>query len=117
MLLLQDKIFNLAMHGQRQLDTAYLVVLSQDEVPVLVDEFLSPSVSPSIHEALGAILLCRSSRNDYSTQQGKNWHSFTFSQWIADQAMAKVQPYLKAYTVLRDNFQVRAPSNTLYECY
>ena len=101
----------------RYLNVADLAALSTDSVPVLVDEFLSPSLPTSIHEAIGAILLCRSSRNDHSTQQAKDWRSFTFSRWMADKAMEKVQPYLKAYTVLRDDFQVRGPSNVVYECY
>ena len=101
----------------KYLNVADLAALSTDSVPVMVNEFLSPSVSPSIHEAIGAILLCRGARNSDSTQQSRDWRSFTFSQWMADNAMEKVQPYLKTYTVLRDDFQVRTPSNAVYECY
>ncbi len=101
----------------KYLNVADLAALSTDSVPVLVNEFLSSSVFPSIHEAIGAILLCRSARNGDSTQQSRDRRSFSFSQWMADKAMEKVRPYLKAYTVLRDNLQVRTPSNIVYECY
>ncbi len=101
----------------KYLNVADLASLSTDSVPVLVNQFLSPSVSPSIHETIGAILLCRSARNGDSTQPSRDWRSFSFSQWMANTAMEKVQPFLKAYTVLRDNFEVRTPSNMVYECY
>ncbi len=99
----------------KYLNVADLASLSTDSVPVLVNEFLSPSVPPSTHEAIGAILLCRGVRSD-STQKTSDWRSFTFSRWLADKAMEKLQPYLRAYTVLRNDFQVRAPSNAVYEC-
>jgi len=101
----------------KYLNVADLTALSTDSVPVLVDEFLSPSLPTSIHEAIGAILVCRSARNDHSSQHSGDWRSFNFSRWAADRALAKVQPYLRVYAVLRDDFQVRAPSNAVYECY
>ena len=77
----------------KYLNVADLASLSTDSVPVLVDQFLSPSVSPSIHETIGAILLCRSARNGDLTQPSRDWRSFSFSQWMANMAMEKVQPF------------------------
>ncbi len=101
----------------KYLNVADLASLSTDSVPVLADEFLSPSLPSSIHETVGAILVCRSSRNDHSPRQGSDWRSFTFSRWLADNAMKKVQFDLKAYTALSNNLRVRGPSNVVYECY
>ena len=59
----------------KYLNVADLASLSTDSVPVLADEFLSPSVSPSIHEAIGAILLCR---HNATTQLFNNRLAFLY---------------------------------------
>ena len=100
----------------KYLNVADLASLSSDSVPVLVDEFLSPSVSPSIHEAIGAILLCR--HNAATQPSTMDWRSFTFSDWFADKAMEKVLPQLmKGYHLISTVTQARTPSNVVYDCY
>jgi hypothetical protein len=107
---------NLATHGQKRLDTAYLVVLSQDEVPLLVDEFHSPSLPTSIHEAIGAILLCR--HNATTQPSTMDWRSFTFSDWFAGKAMERALPKLiNGYHWNSSTGQVHTPSNAVYDCY
>jgi len=100
----------------KYLNVADLASLSTDSVPVLVDEFLSPSVSPSIHEAIGAILLCR--HNATTQPSTMDWRSFTFSDWFADKAMERVLPQLaNGYHWNSSTRQVHTPSNTAYDCY
>ena len=98
-------------------NVADLASLSTDSVPVLVDEFLSPSIPPSIHEAIGAVLLCRDVRSE-SNQEIKDWRSFTFSRWNADKAIAKVLSQLSSgYSLDKTNIRVRTPGNSVYDCY
>ena len=100
----------------RYLNVADLASLSTDSVPALVDEFLSPSVSPSIHEAIGAILLCR--HNATTQPSTMDWRSFTFSDWLADNAMEKVWAQLaNGYHWNSSTRQVHTPSNAMYDCY
>ena len=100
----------------KYLNVADLASLSTDSVPALVNEFLSPSVSPSIREAIGAILLCR--HNATTQPSTMDWRSFTFSDWFADRAMEKVLPQLaNGYRWNSLTRQVHTPSNVVYDCY
>jgi Domain of unknown function (DUF4173) len=100
----------------RYLNVADLASLSTDSVPVLVDEYLSPSIPTSIHEAIGAILLCR---HDATAQPSTmDWRSFTFSDWFADKAMEKILPQLaNGYHWNSSTRQAHTPSNMVYDCY
>ena len=100
----------------RYLNVADLASLSTDSVPVLVDEFLSPSLPTSIHEAIGAILLCR---HDATAQPStKDWRSLTLSDWFADKAMEKVLSRLaNGYHWNSSTRQMHTPSNAVYDCY
>ena len=101
---------------RNNLDVPYLVSLSSDSVPVLVDEFLSPSLPTSIHEAIGAVLLCRGAQSD-STQAVADWRSFTFSRWMADRAMEKASRQLaNRYHLNGSASLVRTPGNVEYDC-
>jgi hypothetical protein len=107
-----------AMQGQ-SLDVQYLVSFSSDAIPVLVDEFHSASLTPSIHEKIGAILVCHDSRNPTNQGMG-DWRSFTLSGWMADNAIKRVQAELNGYHVNNNNdsetLQVQTPSTTVYRC-
>ena len=100
----------------KYLNVADLASLSSDSVPALVDKFLSPSLPTSIHEAIGAILLCR--HNAATQPSTMDWRSFTFSDWFADNVMEKVLPQLKnGYHWNSSGGQVHTPSNRVYDCY
>ncbi len=81
--------------------------LSTDSVPVLVDAYLNPKLSKSLHEQIGAILFCRA--NAYVPPQApvSDWRSFNLSQWQADQAMAKAKPYLQGYSITKSRYPMR----------
>ncbi len=93
--------------------------LSSDSVPVLVDAFLSPSVSETTRQRIGAILVCRQAVAIQSADFHPDWRSFSFSSWAADQAIAKAKPYLKGYNLNKQTYptRVRPPgSPNYYEC-
>ncbi len=93
--------------------------LSSDSVPVLVDAFLSPSVSETTRQRIGAILVCRQATTAPGADFRPDWRSFSFSRWAADQAMAKAAPYLKGYNLNKQTYpmRIRPPSSPdYYEC-
>jgi hypothetical protein len=101
------------------LNVADLASLSDDSVPILVDEFLSPSFPSSTHEAVGAILTCHIQLNSKQPAELQpDWRSFNYSHWAADRAIMKALPYLDAYNVNTSRWpvRVRTPSGVLYEC-
>lgn len=101
----------------KYLNVPDLASLSTDSVPVLVDEFRSQSLPASIHEGVGAILLCHAAKN--STEAINDWRSFDLSHWMADIAMKQVQTDLNAYSVTKNEgwlYHVRTPSNVVYQC-
>ncbi len=102
----------------KYLNVADLASLSTDSVPPLVDEFHSSSIPTSVHEAIGAILLCR--HNADTQPSTMDWRSFTFSDWFADKAMERVLPQLANgyhWSSSRGQGQVHTPSNAVYDCY
>ncbi|HEX8991457.1 MAG TPA: DUF4153 domain-containing protein, partial [Anaerolineales bacterium] len=93
--------------------------LSTDSVPALVDGFLSPSISLSTRQQIGAILVCRQAVVSPASDFHPDWRSFSFSHWAAEQAMTKAQPYLKEYSLDRETYpwRVRPPGGAqYYEC-
>ncbi|HUH99272.1 MAG TPA: DUF4173 domain-containing protein [Anaerolineales bacterium] len=100
----------------RYLNVADLASLSTDSVPVLVDDFLAPSLPPAIHEAIGAVLLCRTRLQ--GLPRNGDWRSFSLSGWLADDALQKAQADLNLYHVIGSerHWQVRTPSHVSYDC-
>ncbi len=98
------------------LDVPYLASLSADSVPVLVEEFLSPSLPGMTRDAVGAILICHT----YQTpnRQDTDWRSFTLAGWQADKALEVVRGKLDKYTVTDSSrpVQVFTPGSVRYEC-
>jgi hypothetical protein len=107
---------NRAMHGQG-LDVPYLVSLSDDSVPSLVDDFRSPKLPGLTRDAVGAILFCRIQAD--STQPIKDWRSFTLSSWQANTRINEVKAHLGGYRVINDQWPLKifTPGNVSYDCY
>ncbi len=105
-----------AMEG-KYLNIADLSQLSQDSVPALVDEFLSPAPSATLHEELGVILVCHIRYSDTTPPMG-DWRSFTYSKFAEKAALDKVRSSLDEYHLNTDAwpFRVRTPSSEVYEC-
>ncbi len=93
--------------------------LSTDSVPPLVDAYLNPKLSRSLHEQIGVILFCRANAYVPPKAPVGDWRSFNLSKWKAEQAMAKALPYLQGYSITRDRYpmRVRTPySQGYFEC-
>jgi hypothetical protein len=109
-----------AAQGQH-FNPSYLATLSIDAVPALADEFLDPSLSSSIHEGIGAALLCQLDSTALANSSSNDWRSFNLPNWNARQALARTQTVLVGYRVNKDKvsrvpLRVRTPGNVLYEC-
>jgi hypothetical protein len=84
--------------GQAAFDSHYLLMLSDDAVPSIVQAYAAPSTSGDIKDQLGAALACmrylRTRR-----EAPLPWQSFHFSRYYADRAYAQVDPQLDSYKV------------------
>jgi hypothetical protein len=107
---------NRATSGQG-LDVPYLVSLSSDSVPVLVNEFRSTALPGLTRDAVGAILFCRLHADP--PQPDKGWQSFTLSGWQAKAAIKGVKPQLDRYRVINDQWplEILTPGSVSYNCY
>jgi hypothetical protein len=107
---------NRAVQGQG-LDVPYLVSLSNDSVPVLVDEFRSTALPGLTRDAVGAVLFCRLHYG--STRPVEDWRSFTLSIWQANMAMKEVKAQLDHYRVIDDQWPLKilTPGSVSYDCY
>jgi hypothetical protein len=97
-------------------DVPYLASLSADSVPVLVEEFQSPSLPGMTRDAVGAILICHTYQT--SNRQDTDWRSFTLAGWQADKALETVQGKLDKYNVDDTNpsIGILTPGSVFYEC-
>jgi hypothetical protein len=102
----------------KHFNASYLATLSADAVPALADEFSDISLSVSVHEGIGAALLCHLHSNAIKDMSNNDWRSFNLSLWNAKNALESVKIQLEGYHVNTDRFpiRVRTPSNVLYEC-
>lgn len=107
---------NRAASGQG-LDVPYLVSLSNDSVPVLVNEFRSTSLPGLTRDAVGAVLFCRLHADPL--QPDKGWQSLTLSGWQTKAALNGVKPQLDRYRVINDQWplQILTPGSVSYDCY
>jgi len=81
-----------------ELDSGYLVGLSDDAVPALVEQFQSKALAPGLHDDIGAVLACRAfiAQKNYQSLPWPAYH------WARSQAMTLYAQYstlLAAYPV------------------
>ena len=81
-----------------ELDTGYLVGLSDDAAPALVGEFQSKTLSPTLHDDIGAVLACRAfiTQNSY---QSLPWPAYHWARSQAITLYAQYSTLLAAYPV------------------
>ena len=91
-----------AAEGQ-PLDVSYLAELYTDSVPALVKEYSSDEISSTIHDEIGAALVCHAHLHQDESLLAKPWQSFNLSDWRAERAMQSIWDELKSYTVLENN--------------
>ena len=84
-----------------ELDSGYLVGLSDDAVPALVDEFNAASLKPALHDDIGAVLACRAALAGMD-KRAQPWLAYSWPYANAHQLYALYQPQLAAYPVRRD---------------
>lgn len=106
-----------AWHG-KNLNVAHLASLSEDAVPALAEEFLSPALPESTRDGVGAILACYAYFEDNPHISPYDWRSFNLSHWQAHNALQEIRPYLAGYAIKLDRrpVQVKTPTDALYNC-
>lgn len=108
---------NRAVQGQG-LDVSYLVSLSDDSVPALVNVFRDQSYPGLTRDAVGAVLFCRL-HSSANISHSTDWRSFNFSQSQADRDLSAVKNSLSQYRVVKDQWpvQIMTPGSVLYDCF
>ena len=84
-----------------ELDTGYLVGLSDDAVPALVEQFQSKALSPALHDGIGSVLACRAKIVE-SEYRSKPWPSYHWARSHAITLYAQYSSLLAAYPVVLD---------------
>ncbi len=102
----------------KHFNVAHLASLSTDAVPALANEFMDASLPTSIHEGIGAALVCYVHSEAISVAPASDWRSFNLSQWNARKALVGVQAYLPGYRVNDKGrtIRVRTPGDVWYPC-
>ncbi|GAB1470811.1 hypothetical protein MASR2M66_16890 [Chloroflexota bacterium] len=106
-----------AWHG-KNLNVAHLASLSDDAIPALVEEYLSPALPESTRDGVGAILACYAYFEDNPHISPYDWRSFNLAGWQAHKALNTVRQHLKGYFIIyeRRPIQVKTPTDALYNC-
>ncbi len=85
-----------------QLDTGYLVGLSDDAAPALVEQFQSKTLSPTLHDDIGAVLACRASLAQ-KNYRSLPWPAYHWGRSRAITLYAQYSSLLAAYPVAWDD--------------
>jgi hypothetical protein len=107
---------NRTLRGEK-LDVPYLVSLSPDVVPALVEIFQSSLYPVTTRETVGAVLACR--LQVAQPRSNSDWRSFTVSRSRADQVMHEIRAELEAYRVTDDQDSgdiILARGENFYDC-
>jgi len=81
-----------------ELDSGYLVGLSDDAVPALVDGFNTTGLSPTLHDDIGAALACRAALAGQD-KRAWPWPAYNWPYANARKVYALYQAQLAAYPV------------------
>ncbi len=111
-----DVLVKPSSYGRVELDNVYFVELSDDSVPLLVNTFMDASLPETVHEKIGAALVCKKYNRDIA--EPLPWQSFHLSHFYADRAYEKVKDNLANYEHITKEypFKVKAPSGEEYSC-
>ena len=82
-----------------QLDTGYLVGLSDDAVPALVEQFQSKMLTPALHDDIGAVLACRAKIAEVR-YRSMPWPAYHWARSRAITLYAQYSTLLTAYPVV-----------------
>lgn len=103
-----------AQRGE-ELDVPYLVSLSADAAPALVQAYRDPALSPSTREAVGAVLVCLQNSRA-GRPQDSDWRSFTVPRYRLEESLRSVSASLDDYSFSEDQ-TVLTPDGTRYACF
>lgn len=100
------------------LDAQYFIGLSDDAVPVLVKAFENESLPVSVHEKLGAALVCKQYERDQVTRD-LPWQSFHLSRYQADLQFERIEGELSHYTIIERDLPLRVetPGGEEFSCW
>ena len=103
--------------GSVELDASYFLDLSDDAVPALVEAYLTPTLSDSVREQIGASLACINYEHGRDTRE-VSWQSFHFATVNADRALASIKSDLKKFKIDDSNYaaMVITPSGDEFSC-
>ena len=100
----------------KKLDTEYLLTLSVDSTPVLIDLYESTDLSPTLHDEVGVVLACQAAelRQEAATL---TWTGFHFSKWRARRILGDMEEALRDYPVkIRNENLVVTLNGQEYSC-
>jgi hypothetical protein len=108
---------NIQPGDSTELDAQYFTNLSDDAVPALVTAFHSTTLPDSVHEKVGASLVCIRHQRELDKRE-LQWQSFHLATFNADKALVSVRNELEGYTPIDDNYYttVITPSNSEFSC-
>ena len=109
---------NTFTQGSRpDLDAQYFLDLSDDAVPALVSAFNNSSLPATVHEKLGAALVCKRYDREQDTREIP-WQAFHVSRFRADAGFEKVGGELDAYQVNDKDWPVKVetPGGEEFSC-
>jgi hypothetical protein len=103
--------------GRPDLDAQYFLDLSDDAVPVLVNAFTNKSLPDSVHDKVGAALVCK--RYGRPDETDLPWQSIHFSRLNANLAFEKVNEDLDAYKIIDTDWPVKVetPDGEEFSCW
>lgn len=102
-------------HQGSKLDGYYLARLSVDAVPIMIQEFSNPVLSPQTHETLGVELACREAKIAY--QDSKPWQSFHPAKHAAKSLLQQHSEEWKDFLVVKkDGDLMVMVNNTIHWC-
>ncbi len=87
--------FNRARQGA-ELDIDYLLTLSVDSTPTLVDIYQSPDWSQALRDAAGVVLACQAAELNREMER-QTWTGFHFSKWRAKRYLETLDDELVGY--------------------
>lgn len=104
-----DQNVKRAMKGA-DLDTDYLLTLSVDSTPVLVEYYTIPNLDNKIHQELGLVLVCQAAELE-DQFESQTWTGFHYSRLRAMRLMENLKDDLETSQVSREDGSIYVSIN------
>ena len=96
--LIVEKNFERARKGA-ELDLDYLLTLSVDSTPTLVELFDTPGLPNQLRDQIGALLACQADELLLGSEQD-TWRGFHFSKWRGGRMLKELGSELEVYPIV-----------------